>query len=65
MRDRQEKVVATDLSRIDTQADMEIDAVFTQSQLTQSRFRQQGSAAYKQGMASAISSLTGAARDMG
>ena len=65
MRDRQEKVVATDLSRIDTQADMEIDAVFTQSQLTQSRFRQQGSAAYKQGMATAISSLTGAARDMG
>ncbi len=65
MRDRQEEVVARDLSRIDTQADMEIDAVFTQSQLTQSRFRQQGSAAYKQGIASAISGLTGAARDMG
>ena len=64
MRDRQEEVVARDLARIDTQVDMEIDAVFTQSQLTQSRFRQQGSAAYKQGIASAISSLTGAARDM-
>lgn len=64
MRDRQEEVVARDLARIDTQVDMEIDAVFTQSQLTQSRFRQQGSAAYKQGIASAISGLTSAARDM-
>jgi len=64
MRDRQEEVVARDLARIDTQADMEIDAVFTQSQLTQSRFRQQGSAAYKQGMASAINSLTRSASSM-
>ena len=64
MRDRQEEIVARDLARIDTQADMEIDAVFTQSKLTQARFRQQGSAAYKQGIASAISGLTSAARDM-
>jgi len=64
MRDRQEDIVARDLARIDTQADMEIDAVFTQSKLTQARFRQQGSAAYKQGIASAISGLTNAARDM-
>ena len=64
MRDRQEEVVARDLARIDTQADMEIDAVFTQSQLTQSRFRQQGSAAYKQGIAGAISSLTQSASIM-
>lgn len=61
LRDRQEEVVARDLSRIDTQADMEIDAVFTQSQLQQKRIRAQGSAAYKQGIASAIQGLTGAA----
>lgn len=65
MRDRQEEVVARDLARIDTQADMEIDAVFTQSQLTQSRFRQQGSAAYKQGIAGAIGSLTSASSQIG
>lgn len=64
MRDRQEEIVARDLGRIDTQADMEIDAVFTQSKLTQARFRQQGSAAYKQGIAGAISSLTNAASIM-
>lgn len=61
MRDRQEEIVARDLSRIDSQAEMEIDAVFTQSKLTQARFRAQGSAAYKQGIASAIQGLTGAA----
>ena len=61
MRDRQEEIVARDLSRIDSQAEMEIDAVFTQSKLTQSRFRAQGSAAYKQGIAGAISGLTSAA----
>jgi len=64
MRDRQEEIVARDLARIDTQADMEIDAVFTQSKLTQARFRQQGSAAYKQGIAGAINSLTNAASIM-
>ena len=61
MRDRQETVVGKDLSRIDLQADMEIDAVFTQSQLQQKRIRAQGSAAYKQGIAGAIQGLTSAA----
>lgn len=61
LRDRQEEIVARDLSRIDSQAEMEIDAVFTQSQLEQKRIRAQGSSAYKQGIAGAIQGLTGAA----
>jgi len=64
MRDRQEEVVARDLARIDSQSDMEIDAVFTQSRLLQARFRQQGSAAYKQGIAGAIQGLTQSASIM-
>ena len=58
---REESKVATDLGRLDTQVDFNIIQTVAQGQLNADRFRQQGRAAYKQGLAQAIGSLTSGA----
>lgn len=58
---REESKVAVDLGRMDTQKDFDIIQTIAQGQLNADRFTQQGRAAYKQGLASAIGSLTSGA----